>query len=552
MKIHAYLPISLILSASAFVLMAQRQPGPPAREAPVTAVPFSRILNANQEPQNWLSYSGGVMSQRHSQLKQITPDNAKNLELKWVYQMRSLEKHEATPLVVDGVMYAIQSPNDIIALDAVTGKAIWTYSHKNAEGTKNPCCGNLTRGVAILGGNVYMATLDAHLKAINAKTGKLVWDVVPADYKDQYSFTVAPLAIKDKIIVGVAGGEHGIRGFIAAYDAATGREVWRFNTVPGPGEKGGETWSGDSYLHGGAPIWVTGSYDPQTNLTFWGTGNPGPDWDGRARMGDNLYSCSVIALDADTGKLSWHYQFNPHNEFDWDATQVPVLADIDFAGKPTKAMLWANRNGVTYVLDRTNGKFLQGKSFVKTNWYTGFDELGRPIVPVDKLTSKAGPLIYPGNQGGTNFYNPSFSPVTGLFYIPAWENSSTTYKIGEEPPEFHAGQSFSGPFPGGGNNQEEQFSSIVAFDPKTGTRKWTHRLNANQTEAGILTTASNVLFSGGRNGDFYALDARDGKLLWETNLGPSVSAGPMTWSVNGKQYVSIQAGAALFTFALRQ
>jgi alcohol dehydrogenase (cytochrome c) len=269
-------------------------------------------------------------------------------------------------------------------------------------------------------------------------------------------------------------------------------------------------------------------------------------------LGDNLYSCSVIALDADTGKLSWHYQFNPHNEFDWDATQVPVLADIEFAGRPTKAMLWANRNGVFYVIDRVSGKFLQGKSFVKTNWYTGFDEKGRPIVPADKLSSKAGTLIYPGNQGGTNFYNPSFSPVTGLFYIPAWENSSTTYVIGEEPPEFHEGQSFSGPFPKGGNNTEDQHSAIVAMDPKTGTRKWTHRLNANQTEAGVMTTASNVLISGGRNGDFYALDARDGKLLWRTNLGPSIAAGPMTFMVANKQYITIQAGTSIFTFGLRE
>ena len=523
----------------------------PARQAPVTDVPFSRILASDQQPQNWLTYSGNNNAQRHSLLKGINNSNAKELELKWVFQSRSLDKHEVTPLVVDGVMYTIQSPNDIIALDAATGKTIWTYLHKPAPGTKNPCCGSLTRGLAILGDKLFLGSLDAHIIAINAKTGKEVWNTEVADYKQAYSITHAPLVVKDKVIVGVAGGELGIRGFIAAYDVNTGKQAWKFNTVPGPGEKGAESWSGDSYLHGGAPIWVTGSYDPTTNLTYWGTGNPGPDWDGAARLGDNLYSCSVIALDADTGKLSWHYQFSPHNEFDWDATQVPVLADFEFKGKQRKTMLWANRNGVFYVLDRTNGEFLLGKSFTKTNWYTGFDEKGRPLRAPGIEPTVAGTLVYPGNQGGTNWYNPSYSPATGLFYIPAWENTSTTYVKGVEPPEFHEGQGFSGLFPKAGSSADDVFSSIAAIDPKTGDRKWTFRMSAPSTEGGVLTTAGNLLFAGGRDGQFFALDARDGKKLWETNLGPSVSAGPMTYEVKGKQYLSIQAGAALFTFAVR-
>jgi alcohol dehydrogenase (cytochrome c) len=536
---------------------AQGRGGPANREAPVTNVPFERILKSNQEPQNWLSYSGGTMSQRHSALTQITPANAKDLTLKWVFQTRTLDKQENTPLVVDGVMYTIQSPNDVIALDAATGKTIWTYLHKPAPGTVNPCCGNLTRGVAILGDKLFLATLDAQMIAINAKTGKELWKTDVADYKQQYSMTVAPLVVKDKVISGVAGGEHGIRGFIAAYDANTGKEVWRFNTVPGPGEPGYETWLGkdgkpnDSYLHGGAPIWVTGSYDPETNLTMWGTGNAGPDWDGDARLGDNLYSSSVVALDADTGKLKWHYQFSPHNEFDWDATQVPVLADVQIQGRPRKVMLWANRNGMFYVLDRTDGKFIMGKPFTKVNWATGFDEKGRPMAAPGIVPTVAGTLVYPGNQGGTNWYNPSFSPATGLFYIPAWENSSSTYIKGEQPPEFHEGQSFTGAFPRGGATTDDVYSAIVAMDPKTGDKKWSFRLSAPSTEGGILTTASNVLFGGGRDGQFIALDARDGKLLWETNLGPSVSAGPMTYQISGKQYLSIQAGNALYTFTLR-
>jgi alcohol dehydrogenase (cytochrome c) len=532
-------------------LVQTQQGGPVNREAPVTAVPFERILRANQEPQNWLTYSGGVNSQRHSLLKQITPENAKDLVLKWVFQSRSLEKHEVTPLVVDGVMYTVQGINDVIALNAATGKTIWTYSHKPVPEAHN-CCGQETRGVAILDGKLFLAALDARMIALDARTGKELWNTPAADPKEKYSFTHAPLVIKDKVIAGISGGEYGIRGFIAAWDVNTGKEVWRFYTVPEPGKPGGDTWAGESYKRGGAAVWVTGSYDPETNLTFWGTGNPGPDWDGDIRKGDNLYSCSVIALDADTGELKWHYQFFPHNEFDFDSTQVPVLVDIPWQGRPRKVMLWANRNGMFYVLDRTNGQFLLGKPFVKVNWNSGFDEKGRPIRTPESYPTLDGALIYPGNQGGTNWYNPSYSPSTGLFYIPTWENSSTKYRKGQEVVEFQEGRAFLGTArPLSGPPEDETYSSIRAIDPQTGEKKWDHRLAADKTEAGILTTASDVLFSGGRDGAFYALNARDGKLLWETNLGPSVSAGPMTFMVDGKQYVSIQGGTALFTFGLR-
>src|SRR5436190_392124 len=452
----------LLLAFAATTVLAQGPGGPANREAPVTPVPFERILRSNQEPQNWLTYSGNLNSQRHTGLTQISPENAADLTLKWVFQSRSLDKHEVTPLVVDGVMYTIQSPNDVIALDAATGKTIWQYLHKPAEGTRNPCCGNLTRGVAILGDKLFLAGLDAKMIALDAKTGKELWNVQVSDYKQQYAMTVAPLVIKDKVITGVAGGEHGVRGFLAAYDVNTGKEVWRFNTVPGPGEPGYETWLGkdgkpnDSYLHGGF-----------------------------------------------------------------------------------------------YMLDRTNGRFFSATSFIKTNWLTGFDEKGRPTRAPGILPTAEGTLVYPGNQGGTNWYNPSFSPATGLFYIPAWENSSSIYRKGEDPPEFEDGKSFTGTGPGRTNATDDVFSSIIAMDPKTRQRKWTFRMAAPSTEGGVLTTASNVLFAGGRNGQFIALDARDGKLLWETNLGPSVSAGPMSYMVNGKQYVSVQCGTSLYTFALR-
>jgi len=517
-------------------------------------VPFERILQANQEPQNWLTYSGNLSSQRHSRLTEINPANARELTLKWVFQARSLEKHELTPLVVDGVLYTVQSPNDVFALDAATGKTIWQYSHKPADGVRTPW--KLTRGLAIQGDKLFLAALDSRMIALDAKTGRELWNTPVADHKLQYSLTAAPLVVKDKVITGVAGGEYGIRGFLAAYDVNTGKEVWRLYTIPGPGEPGHDTWLGkdgkpnDSYLHGGAPIWTTGSYDPETNLTLWGTGNPGPDYNGDNRMGDNLYSASVIAVDADTGKLRWHYQFSPHDEFDWDSTQVPVLADITFRGTPRKVMMFANRNGVFYVLDRTNGQFLSGKPFIKTNWRAGFDERGRPIRAPGTVSTQEGTLIYPGNQGGTNWYSPSFSPATGLFYIPAWENSSATYRKGE-PLEYREGQGFMGQGPGRGSAGEDVFSSIIAMDPSTSERRWTFRLSAASTEGGVLTTASNMLFAGGRDGQFVALDARDGKLLWETYLGPSVSAGPMTYTANGKQYVSIQCGTSLYTFALR-
>jgi alcohol dehydrogenase (cytochrome c) len=548
---HTTFAVSAIAIFMAATIVAQGPQAPPQREAPAPNVSFERILKTNEEPQNWLTYAGSLTSQRYSLLNEITPANAKDLELKWVFQSRSLEKHEVTPLVINGTMYTIQSPNDVIALDAATGKTIWSYSHKPDPAARN-CCGKLSRGLAVLGDKLFLAAFDARMIAIDAKTGKELWNTEAADPKQGYAFTHAPLVIKDKVIAGTAGGEYGVRGFIAAWDVNTGKEVWRFNTVPGPGEPGHDTWSGDSWMHGGAPIWVTGSYDPDLNLTYWGTGNPGPDWDGAARIGDNLYSCSVIALNPDTGKLQWYYQFSPHNEFDWDSTQTPVLADIAWQGRTRKVMLWANRNGMFYVIDRITGEFMKGQSFVKTNWASGFDAKGRPMQAAGIVPTKEGTLVYPGNQGGTNWYPPSYSPRTGLFYVPAWENSSSIYVKGEEPPEFHEGQTFSGLFPKRGPADEDVYGAVRALDPITGQKKWDYRQSAPSTEAGVLTTAGDVLFSGSRDGSFYALDARDGKLLWQTNLGPSVAAGPMSYAVNGKQYVSIAVGNSLFTFGLRR
>jgi alcohol dehydrogenase (cytochrome c) len=526
-------------------------------------VTFDSILRADKEPQNWLTYSGSLTGQRYSPLTQITTANVGNLQLQWAFQARSTEKFEATPLVADGMMYLTQAPNDIVALDAATGEIKWIYSYSPSRDAR-PCCGRVNRGVAILGNTLYMATLDAHLVAVNAHTGELVWDREVAKAQAGYAMTHAPLIVKDKVIVGTAGGEYGIRGFIAAFDAATGNEVWRFYTIPGPGEPGHETWTGDAWMHGGGSVWVTGSYDPELNLTYWGVGNPGADFNGEKREGDNLYSDSVVALDADTGKLKWHFQFTPHDVWDYDSVQVPVLADMNWTDRdgrtqPRKVMLWANRNGFFYALDRTNGQFLVGRPFVKVTWATGLDEAGRPMRVSGMEPTEAGTKVYPSLTGGTNWYSPSYSPRTGLFYIPTWEDAYaniTKLDDGFTEGKMFTGGSFRTSVPGlrGGqvrkSGSEEGYGLVRAIDPKTGEKKWEFKMD-DMTMSGILTTASDVLFTGGRDGLFRALDARDGKLLWKVNAGGEIAMGPMTYRVNGKQYVAFAAGSSLFGYALR-
>jgi len=524
-------------------------------------VSYDRLMRAEKEPQNWLTHSGSYTSQRFSALGQITPQNVKTLEQKWVFQAESLQKFETTPLVIDGILYLTQPPNDVVALDARTGRVFWIYQYKPAPDSR-PCCGAVNRGLAVLGDTLFMATVDARLVAIDAKNGKPLWITKVADHAAGYAMTLAPLAVKDKVIVGVAGGEFGIRGFLAAYDARTGKEAWRFYTIPGPGEPGHETWpDDDSWQHGGASVWVTGSYDPELNLTYWGIGNPGPDWNPSQRKGANLYADSAVALDADTGKLKWHFQFTPNDPYDYDSVQVPVLADARWDGKMRKLMLWANRNGFFYALDRTNGEFLSGHPFVKVNWASGLDDAGRPLM----TPQPPGTPVYPGVQGGTNWYSPSYSPRTGLFYVSAWEDYASIF-INEEV-EYRPGQNFTGgrpispivgaPSPGirGGpiNTRTEAtgHGSVMALDIRTGQKKWKFDMT-DVTDAGILTTASDLLFTGGREGYFHALDARTGALLWKASVGGPVSAAPITFQVDGKQYVAIAAGHALFVYGLRE
>jgi alcohol dehydrogenase (cytochrome c) len=408
-----------------------------------------------------------------------------------------------------------------------------------------------------------MGTLDAHLVALDTKNGRPLWNVTLAEVKLGYSITLAPLVVKDKVIVGLGGGEFGIRGFIAAFDARTGTEAWRFYTIPGPGEPGHDSWKGDAWKNGGGSVWVTGSFDPALNLTYWGVGNPGPDWNPDQRPGDNLYTESVVALDADTGSLKWHFQFTPNDAYDYDSVQVPVLADMNWRGRPAKLMLWANRNGYFYVLDRVTGRFLSGNPFVKVNWAKELDERGRPV----QTPQPPGNPTWPGNQGGTNWYPPSFSPRTGLFYFSAWEGYASIYR--KETSEYQPGRNFSGggftvltPVPGAPaigigrrgpiNNWTDAVGhgAVIAVDPQSGEQKWKFD-QFDVTDSGILTTGSDLLFTGGREGYFYALDAVAGTLLWKASLGGQIVAPPITYEVDGKQHVAVIAGNLLATYALR-
>jgi alcohol dehydrogenase (cytochrome c) len=405
---------------------------------------------------------------------------------------------------------------------------------------------------------IYHGTHDGKLVAVDAKTGRKRWDVEVVDYKEGYALTHAPLIVNGKVIVGTAGGELGVQGYLAAFDAKTGKRIWKFNIIPQPGEPGHESWGNESWKHGGGSIWVTGSYDPETNLTFWGTGNPGPDWNPTVRPGDNLYTDSVVALDADTGKLKWYFQFTPHDEWDWDSVQVPVLAEIGWRGSKRKALLWGNRNAFFYALDRTTGEFLYGKPFVKQTWARGLDDRGRPIKIPGQGPSRGGTKTWPGVQGGTNWYAPSYSPLTGLFYLTAWEDYYSYYYMWDQ--EFERGKWYTGggvkaPVPPTNRepivtrDKSHGYATIRALDPSTGNMVWEFPMR-DMSESGLLTTASGLLFSGNREGHFFALDARTGKLLWSRYLGGQVIASPVTYEAGGKQYVAIAAGTSLFAFGL--
>jgi alcohol dehydrogenase (cytochrome c) len=520
-------------------------------------VTYDDLLHAGKHPENWITYSGTYLGQRYTTLDQITPANVKNLEMKWVFQADSIQKMEASPIVVDGVMYVTQAPNDVVALDARTGRIFWTYQYHVSPDARL-CCGQVNRGLAIHGNTLFMGTIDAHLVALDAKSGGVLWNIEVADPKLGYSITEAPLVVKDKVILGPAGGEYGIQGFVAAYDVATGKRLWKFNTVPGPGEPGHDTWEGDSWKHGSAGSWVTGSYDAELNTVYWGIGNPGPDWNPVGRGGDNLYSCSAIALDADTGELKWHFQFTPHDSRDWDSSQVPVLAEIDWEGAKRKVVLWANRNGWFYVLDRKTGKFLRGNPFVKQTWAEGLDKNGRPIPAANTTPTVEGVKLYPGMQGGTNWYAPSWSPRTGLFYVSAWKDYYSYFS--KLPDDYVPGRNYFGgstkstvqPIRRGPINSWTDVAghgAVIAIDPATGNEKWAFNMH-DVTDSGLMTTATNLLFTGSREGYFWALDAQTGKPLWHATTGGQISSAAVSYMVDGKQYIAISANHSVFAFAL--
>jgi alcohol dehydrogenase (cytochrome c) len=519
-------------------------------------VTYERILKADAEPWNWLTYSGSYKGWRYSRLDQITRENVGKLKLEWAYQMPVTHRIQTTPIVVDGVMYVTEPPSNVVALDAATGRPFWRY-RRSLPSKINVCCGQVNRGVAVMGDRVFVGTVDAHLVALDARTGAVLWDVEVAQSRNGYAITSAPLVVKDMVITGIAGGEYGIRGFLDAYDQKTGRRRWRFWTIPGPGEKGNETWEGDSWQRGGGPTWVTGSYDPELNLVIWGTGNPSPDWNGDVRKGDNLYTDSAIALDADTGRLRWHFQMVPHDVHDWDAVQVPVLVDAEWRGRMRKLVYWAHRGGFFYVLDRETGEFLLGKPFATQTWAKGLDDKGRPVRNPGIDPTEEGVYVWPGVQGATNWYSPTYNPLTELFYLTAWENKGF-YRKGAA--EYIAGNRYIGSVPKIDLEDEPGYGAIRALNPKTGERVWEHKLHAKPW-SGVLSTAGKLVFGGSggwitrdrlevNEGYFYALDAETGKELWRIQLGGDMASSAITYLVKGRQMVTMPAGGGIFTFAL--
>jgi len=503
-------------------------------------VSFQDLLKPPAE--NWLTYSGDFTGRRFSLLKQITTENAGQMVPQWVFHVPESKRLMVTPVVVDGVMYVTNS-NEVYALDARTGRSLWQFKFAKAKKSEP------NRGVAVLDHRVFFVTSDAHLIALHAKTGAVLWDTAYADHEKRYSATLAPLAINGKVIVGVSGGDLGVRGYLDAYDAATGKQVWRFWTVPGSGEPGSETWGGHPAEYSGAGTWVTGTYDPEQNLIFWGTGNPGPDFYGGSRPGDNLYSDCVIALDADAGKLKWYFQFTPHDTHDWDAAEMPVLINTVFEGQPRKLLVQANRNGFFYVLDRINGQLLRATPFVKKlNWAKGILPNGRPEVIPDMEPTPAGKTVCPGVVGATNFFSPSFNPDTGLFYVMTLEECdlymSLARPFGKD--EDYAGTA-ADPIP-----SEPGRFILRAIDIQNGKVRWEVPMSGFDSAAwpGTLSTAGGVVFFADDAGYLSAADARSGKLLWHFYTGQVITASPMTYMVAGKQYVALASGTDIFSFAL--
>lgn len=518
----------------------------PRLPAQARDVTYQQLLHADDTPQDWLMYGGDYKSQRFSRLTQINRTNVHSLRPAWIYQPnRPQQPFESSAVVVNGIMYVTEPLSTVTALDARLGTKIWSWSPKMPERIYTIGVHRSNRGVAVFGNTVYTETLDAHLVALDATTGAVKWTVHVDENNQGYAMTGAPRVLDGKIVVGISGGDVGIRGFIDAYDAQTGKRLWRVWTIPAPGEPAADTWGKDMTGTGGAGTWGTGSYDPELNLLYWTTGNPAPDYNGANRPGDNLYTDCVLAIDPDAGKIKWYFQFTKHDTHDWDSIQVPVLFDQVVDGKPRKLLAQANRNGFYYVLDRETGKFVAGMPFVTETWAKGLDESGHPIVLPDTEPTPEGRLLHPDGHGGTNWNSPSYSPQTKLFYVSARETGAYTV---EGAPKVHFPD-----FGGGGRidlTGDEVYGAIRALDATTGKRKWEYRM-LSPAETSTLATAGGLVFAVSEEGDFFALDAESGKLLWEFTVGGTgAESNPITYEIGGKQYLIGAAGNCFVALAL--
>jgi alcohol dehydrogenase (cytochrome c) len=495
---------------------------------------------------NWTSYNGDYTGRRYSSLHEISPKNVARLRAAWVFHPGNSQNLEATPVVVNGMMY-VTSANDAFALDARTGRVVWHHQRPVSSGLLDDAAAHHNRGVAVWRNFVYMETDDAHLLCLDARSGNLLWDVAYADKAKHYGATSAPLVVKDEVIVGTSGGDSGVRGFLAAYDALTGKPNWRFWTIPGPGEFGSASWPGDSYLHGGGTTWMPGTYDPKLDTLYWTTSNAAPDFVGDSRPGDDLYTACVLALNPDTGELRWHFQFTPHDLYDYDANETPVLVDVEDHGATRYLLVQANRNGFLYLLDRTDGKFLRATPFVqKLNWADGVDRSGRPLLS-GRIPTAQGTYICPGINGATNWFSPSYNPGTGLFYVMALESCNLFFS---NPRPFTPGETYYGTGTKLPPDEHAQ-KTLLAYSVSEGKPVWRYpQVGHGDSWGGTLTTAGGLVLFGDDAGSLEAVEARTGRALWHFNTGQAMHASPMSYMVDGIQYVALCAGSDVFSFSL--
>jgi alcohol dehydrogenase (cytochrome c) len=495
---------------------------------------------------NWTSYNGDYTGRRYSSLHEINIANVHTLRTAWVFHPGNSEKLEATPLVVNGVMY-LTSANDAFALDASTGRRLWHHHRGVSSGLLDDAAAHKSRGVAVWDNFVFMETDDAHLLCLDARSGAMRWEVGYADKTKHYGATSAPLVVNGSVIVGTSGGDSGVRGFVAAYDAMSGKLKWRLWTIPSPGEFGSSSWPGDSYLHGGATTWMPGTYDPDLDTLYWTTSNAAPDFAGETRPGDDLYTACVLAIDPNSGKMKWYFQFTPHDLYDYDANETPVLVDVQENGVTRHLLVQADRNGFLYLLDRTDGRFLKATAFVeKLNWATGINAAGRPILS-GRIPSKEGTYICPGINGATNWFSPSYNPDTRLFYVMALESCDVEFA---SPAPFVKGQTYYNTGTKRPPGQHDQKVLLAYSIPET-KLVWRYpQIGRGDSWGGTLTTAGGLVFFADDTGSLEAVEALTGHTLWHFNTGQNIYASPMTYAVGDSEYVAIAAGSDVFSFSL--